>query len=396
VALFGIELKYIGLFFLSVILLALSPGILETNTEGFYQVKQAALTGNMTVRNTPGMYFQLFGEIHTYQLSDMYYFSKSDLDGGKGELADPIKVRFNDGGTAEVSGALKFRMSSTEKDQLMLHKDFKSFVAFKNDLIRQVVSEALMQTATLMRAEESYSTRRSEFTSLVEDQIKNGIYETVSSESKRVDPEGNEFVDRHVDVKVVNGQRVIRKVSPFVRYNIDIIQFVIKDIDFDETITRLISKKKEAEQQQVVARANAERAKQNAITAREEGSARVAEAEATALVMKKTAVVKAEQEKEVAQLTRMKAEEEAKGIVARGQAEAAIAKLKVSAGLTPEQKAQFAMNTAIGVAGKLSQVKFPSMLIIGGENGKGATNPFDAVGLESFLRINEKFAKDGE
>lgn len=57
------------------------------------------------------------------------------------------------------------------------------------------------------------------------------------------------------------------------------------------------------------------------------------------------------------------------------------------------------MKTAIGVAEKLSQVKFPGMMVIGGsEGGKGgqASNPFDAVGLESFMRINEKFnnAKD--
>lgn len=50
------------------------------------------------------------------------------------------------------------------------------------------------------------------------------------------------------------------------------------------------------------------------------------------------------------------------------------------------------MKTAIGVAEKLSNVKFPGMMIIGGDSGKGgqALNPFDAVGLESFMRINEK------
>lgn len=34
-------------------------------------------------------------------------------------------------------------------------------------------------------------------------------------------------------------------------------------------------------------------------------------------------------------------------------------------------------------------------MIIGGDSGKGgqALNPFDAVGLESFIRINEKMTK---
>ena len=53
-----------------------------------------------------------------------------------------------------------------------------------------------------------------------------------------------------------------------------------EDIDFDETIDMLISQKKKAEQQKVVAKANAEKAKQDAITALEQGKARVASAKA--------------------------------------------------------------------------------------------------------------------
>jgi hypothetical protein len=54
---------------------------------------------------------------------------------------------------------------------------------------------------------------------------------------------------------------------------------------------------------------------------------------------------------------------------------------------------------AIGVAEKLSNVKFPGMMIIGGANSKGGNtlNPFDAVGLESFMRIQKKLnANSGE
>ena len=80
--------------------------------------------------------------------------------------AEPIKVRFNDGGTAEISGLIKFRLPSDPEKRMALHRDFKRFESIKNDLMRQVVTEALMQTAPLMRAEDSYSTRRSEFTDI--------------------------------------------------------------------------------------------------------------------------------------------------------------------------------------------------------------------------------------
>lgn len=378
----------------AIALYALSGQIMQSNKSGYYQIKQAALTGSMSVHNTPGAYMQLFGEIHTYQISDMNYFSKHDEDGGTGVESDPIKVRFNDGGTALISGSIKFKLSQIEDNQFMLHQDFKSYNAVKQDLVRQVITESLMQTATLMRAEESYSTRRSEFTALAEDQIKLGIFETHAEEFKSKDAEGNDFIERAVKVKNdASGKPMIRKISPFVRYKIEVLQFVIKDIDFDKTIDILISKKKEAEQQKVVAKAQAEKAKQDAITALEQGKARVAKAKADEEVEKIKEVTQARKKFEVAQFDRQRAEEEAKAELIKGRAEAEKNKLLVSAGLTPLEKATIQKETAIGVAAEMSKIQFPEMLIIGGGNGKGGQlNPFDAIGLESFMKITEKLS----
>jgi regulator of protease activity HflC (stomatin/prohibitin superfamily) len=361
--------------------------IFEVNNAGYYQVIQAAVTGKMSVRATPGLYAQLFADVITYQISDMYYFSKLDIEGGSGIEADPIKVRFNDGGTAEISGSIKFRLSMIADDQLQLHEDFKGYDAVKQDLVRQVVTEALMQTATLMKAEESYSTRRSEFTALAEGQIRDGIYATIAQEKKMLDAEGNEFIDRTVFVKMdeVNSPE-IRKLSPFKRYNIEVLQFVIKDIDFDDTIDALIAKKKEAEQEKVVARAKAEKAKQDAITAEEQGKARIAQAKADEEVEKIKAVTQAQKEYEVAKLNRLKAEEQAAADLTKKEAEAKAAALLVKAGLTPREKAEIQKETAIGVAAEMAKIEFPKLMIFGGASGS-PTNPFDAVGLQAFQEI---------
>ncbi|MBN2618273.1 MAG: hypothetical protein JXR64_08195 [Spirochaetales bacterium] len=387
----------IGVIIVVVLVLAaaffLSNSLVTTNKSGYYQVKQAAVTGTMSVRNKPGMYAKLFGDITDYQISDMYYFSKYDSEGGSGFEAAPIKVRFNDGGTAEISGSIKYRLSLIEDTQLKLHSDFKSYEAVKQDLVRQVVTEALMQTATLMKAEESYSSRRSEFTSLAEEQVKLGIFETESEEIKTSDADNNEFIERYVKLKVAsNGSRVIRKDSPFVRYQIEVLQFVIKDIDFDQTIDSLIAKKKEAEQQRVVAKANAERAKQDAITAEEQGKAKVAEAKAIENVEKIKEVTQAQKRFEVAEFELKRAQQEAEAKLVLARAEAEKNRLLVSAGLAPEAKAQIDKETAIGVAAELAKIKFPEMMIIGG-GSDNALNPFDAVGLESFLKIQKEFSE---
>jgi regulator of protease activity HflC (stomatin/prohibitin superfamily) len=374
-----------------ILTVSLAGQILETNNEGYYQVKQAALSGEMSVRNTAGTYNQFFANITTYQVSDMLYFSKDERDGAATDEA--ISVRFNDGGTARVSGSLKFRLSTKDADQLTLHKEFKSYERVKHDLIRQAVTEALTKTAALMKAEESYSTRLAEFTSLVEDQIRYGIYETISKQVAEKDADGNVQYESRVEIKHdAEGKRILYKQSPFIRYNVEIVNFLIKDFDFDEKTQAIIVAKKEAEQAKVVAKANAERAKQDAITTKEQGSARVAKAEADALVEKKTAVINAERETEVARQEKLKAAEVAQATLNTGRAEAEANRLKVSAGLTPQERAEYRMKTAIGVAEKLSQVQLPTMMVMGGDSKGGATDPFTAVGLESFMRINEKLA----
>lgn len=388
--------KMIGIIVVIVIIgaagFAFSSYLVSTNKAGYYQIKQAAVTGTMSVHDEPGMYGKFFGIITTYQISDMNYFSKSDLEGGPGEAAETIKVRFNDGGTADISGSIKFRLSLKEENQLLLHEDFKSYDKIQSDLIRQVITEALMQTATLMKAEESYSTRRSEFTAMAEEQIRRGIFETVAEESIYTNLEGKEFIDRTVKVKYDNsGMAVVRKISSFIRYEIEILQFVIKDIDFDETIDALIAKKKEAEQLRIVAQANAEKAKQDAITAEEQGKARIAEARADEEVIKIKAVTQAEKEFAVAQLNRQKAEEDAIADLTRMEAEAQGAALLVRAGLTPRDKAEIGKDTAIGIAAELAKIQLPEIMIFG--SGEGSpTNPFDAIGLEAFMNISEKIA----
>jgi regulator of protease activity HflC (stomatin/prohibitin superfamily) len=367
-----------------------------TNRLGYYQVKQSAGTGTIAVINDPGMFGRWGGDVFSYQVSDILYFSKHDIDGGSGEKAQPIKVQFIDGSYADVSGALKFRLSTTPKQQVLLHQDYKSFNAVVQDLVRQVVGEALIQTATLMKAEEFYSSRRAEYTALAEEQIQNGIYATVSQEAKYKDAEGNEFVERTSVIKTDNdGNKVVRKESPFKRYGIEVVSFVIKDIDFDPTINALIAKKKEAEQMKVVARANAEKAKQDAITATEQGKAQIETARAAELVEKIKATTIAQKEYEVSVLQHKEAAENAAAEILKGEAEAKISKQKVAAGLTPLERATIQKETAIGIAEALAKVNLPSTMVIGGGGGAhgGSLDPFQAIGLKSMLDITRDIEK---
>lgn len=359
--------------------------IWETNSAGYIQIKQAAGTGQMTVVKTPGMYLQAFGTITDYKMLDTYEF-------------DRIKVKFNDGSTALINGAVQYSLPTDDADLLKIHTAFGSNAAMQDKLIKRVVLASLMQSANLFRAEDIYSRNRSALPDLVTDQIREGLYQTTWSDEWVKDTESDkESLVRKVEVKRdATGHPIVNDVSAFKLYNVDMVgQVVINDIDFDDITDGLITKRKEAEQNQVVARANAERAKQDAITAMEEGKRDIARAEAAALVEQKKAVVEAEKDTKVAQQQALQAEEQKKAIIAKGEADAASTKLKVAAGLSPLEKAMIDKETAIGVAAELSKVKLPKMMVFGGGAGQGV-DPWTAVGLESYLNISKHFAKPAQ
>lgn len=384
-------IKQIGLVvfsILAVIILMLSASILENNEAGYVQVKQAATSGDMSVRLQPGMYFQGFGTITSYKISDVYDFNGTDMQ---------INVRFNDASTANISGQIKFRLPSTEKGILKIHQDFRSYEAVHSDLVRQVVAAALKQTATFFRAEDVYSTRRADFIDLVNDQIKAGIYATTYNEEWKADEleQGKQTLIKRVEVKrEKDGSPIVNETSGFKLYDIELIQLVINDIDFDDKTDALIAKRKEAEQERVVAVANAERAKQDAITAFEQGRANVAIAEAGALVEAKKATVEAEKNTKVAEQKALQAEQEKRAIIAKGEADAAATRLKVAAGLSPLEKAQIDRDTAIGVAAELSKVKLPQIMLSGSGKDGEVADPFKIVGLESFIRMSKTLSKN--
>jgi hypothetical protein len=384
-------MRIVGLviaLFCLIVGLSLLGQFVETNDAGYVQVKQAAGSGELTVRTEPGMYAQNFGTITTYKVSDVYDFNSD---------RDKIDVRFNDASTARISGQIKFRLPLAQDSILRIHKEFRSYDAVESGLIRQVVAAAIKQSATFFRAADVYSSKRAEFIDRINDQIKDGIYATDSYKEEikdEIDPTKTKVVEK-VEIKLgADGRPIVNEVSGFRLYGVELVQIVINDIDFDDKTDAFVAERRDLEQKRISALASAETAKQNAITAVEQGKADVAKAEAESLVIAKRATVEAEKNTKVAQQLALQAEENKKAIISKGEADAAATKLKVAAGLSPYEKAEFDMKTAIGVASSIAGVKFPSVMVIGGKDasGSGQVNPFDAIGIEALINISKKLS----
>lgn len=387
-----------------VVLLSLSSSFVESVQGGEIHVKQAAVSGTMSVRSQEGLYAQMFGKITKYFRTAETYLSNDELDGGKGAETNATLVRFGDGGTAEVGSVTQWRLPLGEVEMIKIHRNFRGFNSLAAQ-VRQWIIEVEKQTASTFRADETYSTRRAEFQQLVSDQIIDGIYATETVEVEVPTNDTNEkgevimaTVTRVVIKKDDKGFPVIIKPGIFTEYGLTLVNHSIKDIDYDDTIDSLIAQKKKAEQEKAVAITNAEKSIQDALTAKAKGDADIAKAKAAEEVKKITeitraekdkavAILKAEQQLNVAELNKKRATEEAEAELVKRRADAEANALLVKAGLTPLQKAEIDKATAIGVAAELAKVRFPSMMVLGGgENG--ALNPFDAVGLKSFIEIS--------
>lgn len=370
----------------------LSTQLFDTVDSREYHVRQAAITGDISVHSEPGVYAKLFGARVKYPRTMTFYFSSESLDGGDGADAKPLSSTFMGNSEADVSGMIMIELPLDEQSRITLHRKYGSVEAIKMNLLRNAVSAALKQTGPMFRPEEAFVTRRPEFTRLMRDILTDGIYETETTVDV-IAEQGKEIrLDRSILKLDTNGKRTLLTKSSLSEYNIRIADFVIKDFDFDKATTELIHEKKKSQQKIVTARADAEKAKQDALTAVEQGKAKVAIAEAEALVVKKTAVVNAEREAAVAQQREIQAKFEAAAMLATKKAEADANALKVKAGLTPQERAEYEMNTKVGVAKALATWKGPQVVMSGSSDNSGS-GMLEALAIKQMMGIAEQLDK---
>lgn len=385
-------------------------------------VKQSPF-GNMSCITTPGFYFKGFASIYNYDRTKDFYFNSSTErvkgEGWEGDDTDEddIKVTLSRNANADISGYLKYQLPTNCEDLIKLHVDQRSDAKVKHELVRNTVLSAVRKTAPLFTAEEAKVTRIAEFRALAEDQLTEGEYLTEIQEliekvaDDEYDATGKIIKKGEVQKYVVTklkldtlNNRILTKKSALQQYGIRVLQFEIQNVKLDPKAQEQLDIVKKREMQRVANATEAETAKQEAITAEAKGKAKIAEAKAAQEVEKMTAVTKAEKEKavavlaaqkefEVAELQAKTAQEEAKRIKAQGEAEAAANRAKVSAGLTPQERAEWDYKTKVGVAEALAKSSHPIVpsIMMGGD-GKNS-NPMDAVGLKYMMDIAEKLSK---
>ena len=381
-SLFGSKrILLLGAGLLLLIIILFSGKIVENVDNSEIVIIQSAFSGKVSIYTTPGPVFQAFGTATHYKKSNQFWFSKKKDEGRTDDQS--IKIRFNDGGHGSISGSVRWYMPAGEKGILKLHTDFGSHEAVEQQLVRQVVTKSVYMTGPLMSSKESSAEKRNDLLSYIEDQSINGVYRTIQEDIKVHDDLMN--TDKTVTVvKIVQGENKMplrQEVSSVKVYGVSLQGLALNSIDYDSEVENQIKVQQQAYMQVQTAIANSKKAEQDAITTELQGKAAAAKAKWEQEVIKAQAITQAQQEKEVAALEAQTAILAAQRVKTDADAKAYANTRLVTAGLTPQEKAQFEKDTKIGVAEALSKIVLPTTYM----NGSGGNK--EASLLESILGV---------
>lgn len=392
--------KIYGIFGAIVViaLLCLSGSLLEDADKSKNYVCQMPVTGEYVVWTDGGLQWQGLGNVHSYDKTSQIEFS--DLQKNEGGYVasgeNPAAgTTFNDRGKGYIIGSFRVVLPNDAKNMEAIQRDFGSEKALINNLVRPTLYKVVTACGPLMSSLESVSETRTDLTAYITDMLNNGVYKTKTSKVEVVNEITGEKEIRTQAELIPDpnapGGYVRQEKSPFSQYGITAGIVSIIDIKYDKATQSQIDAQKQANLAVITAKTQAAKAIQDAITIEEQGKAAAAEAKWAQEREKAIAVTKAEQEREVARLAAEKAEFQKKEIIAKGQAEAEANRLKVSAGLTPQERAEWEYKTAVGIAEALANSKVswvPSVMMNG--NGGGNNSAMDAVGLNMMMDVVKK------
>lgn len=367
-------------------------------------INQIPISGQYEYWTDGGFQWQKYGTVSIYDKTSQIWFNELRKDNNGNVYVIPgmnnpaMAITYNDKGKGFVLGSVRVEMPLETKYLERIQTHYGSQEKLIRDLIKPTLGKVIISCGPLMSSLESVSEKRTDLIALITDQLNYGVYKTRVKTIETVNPITGEkqltkIAEAVTDSLAPNGIKR-QEESPFAFYGLKVSQLSINDMEYEVATLNQISKQREADMSIVTAKAKALEAAQRAIQIEEEGKAKAAEAKWEQEKIKAVAVTKAQQEFEVAELEAKKAKQVALKVQAEGEAKAAANRALVSAGLTPQEKAEWEYKTTVGVAEALSKsnTRWVPEVMVGGGNGQGS-NAMDAVGLNMLLDIANKMKK---
>lgn len=414
-------LVWVGSIILMFIALVLSVGI---NDAGHRTVVQH-LNGNLDVVFKSGPYMQWAGKTTEYKDVLTFDFDKTENEEGVTIDQDGISVRYQDGGEGTIFGIGRYSLPNDIEHMLKVHREFRSNDGIAYKIVKPITEEISNHTAGLMSSEESY-TDRGTFTTRAKTQLTKGKYVTVQFETITTEAGMEYCLEANLTPGLKRECKNVKKTTKLIpkiakkdgldlhathdfdQYGIRMAGFTLVDWTYEPKTMKQISDKREATMAIITSKANAERAKQDAITAEQQGLANVKKAEYEKEVEKIREVVDAEKAKEVAVIkakqrvdvavqnklteeqNKLAAYETKKKDIALGQGEAERKKLVMLADGALQQKLDAWVQVNKAYAAQFSKQKWVPEIQMGvtGEGGNGAAAMIDLLSTQAAKQLS--------
>ncbi|SDY04349.1 SPFH domain / Band 7 family protein [Lutibacter oricola] len=363
-----------------------------------------------------GIHTKMWGRLIPIQFEMPIKYVMAD---GEGNLGDQSKYayvnaarqwEFNDAVKGRIATSIVISINTTDSDQFLSVADRNKT---EKNLIRSRIipniDQSIKNTCKLMAAQDYISGQAADFDRFFQDQLENGMYVLEElKEDEQSDIIGDSTVIRTVTNKESRQKRFTIKrdnLGEPIRvngnslgsYGLTVVQAVVNDIDWEPTFDKRLQLQKEEVAQTQLEKQQAEREFYRAQKEKAKGEADKAQERARLEKEQIQQTISAETEAKVAEfnLIKEKKQYEVEQYKAKSKKVAADAQSYensklVSAGLTPQERAEWDYKVAVGVASELKMLQLPTTYIESGGNNNKSNLLESLIGAEIAKKMISK------
>ena len=306
---------------------------------------------------------------------------------------EPIPIRFIDQVTATTKLSTRFQLPADKESFIDLAIEFRSLQNLANNTLIPTVREVVSNTGYMFAAQDYISGSASDFRVAIEEQLKDGAYSVEKLEYRdtvvtAIEQENREITEVQTRYEVQKREdengKFIRIPHDINENNIIVAQVIVDDVILEQVFKQRLeaqrdeSAKRQLEQQKIKTAKDAQ-ARIIAEGERDKAAERVTQEkeQVKALISIETKLKQEETNKKLAAIALETEKLRASAQKVKADAEAYQNAKLVSAGLTPQQRAELEKQIAIGVAQQVAKIKFPTTMIISGGDDGGT--PLEAL-----------------
>lgn len=352
-----------------------------------------------------GIHTKMWGRLIPIQFEMPIKYVIPNGDGKLGDQSQYAYVdvarqwEFNDAVKGQIATSIVISINTTDENQFLSVADRNKT---EKNLIRSRIipniDQSIKNTCKLMAAQDYISGQAADFDRFFQDQLENGMYVLEELKDNEVaDIIGDSTIIRTVVNKESrqkrftikrdkNGEPIRVNGNSLGGYGLTVVQAVVNEIDWEPTFDKRLQLQKEEVAQTQLEKQQAEREFYRAQKEKAKGEANKAQERARLEKEQIQQTIAAETKAKVAEFNLIEekknyevAQFKAKTKKTLAEAQAYENQKLVSAGLTPQEKAEWQFKTAVGVAAEIKMLQLPTTYIGNSGSSNNNTNLLESL-----------------